>query len=142
MLDLFGGSGALGIEALSRGALKAVFNDIDPACRRIIAENLKHTGMPEKAIIFGKDALILPEILKKAGYIFNIIFLDPPYRKNLINNSLKVMVENGIIYDDGLVVAEHAADEAVIVPPEAGLEIIKQKTYGDTMITLIVKRIN
>ena len=134
ILDLFAGSGSLGVEALSRGARSAVFVDKSPECAKVIRENLTHTKLMDKAVILTGDAS--PTIKKLCGDSrkFDIIFLDPPYNKNFIGEILKTIENNDIINRNGLVVAER--DFIDDINKRYGrLELIRDQRYGDTVLS-------
>ena len=102
VLDLFGGTGQLGIEALSRGAKSAVFVDAgEPACR-LIRENLKRTRLEGEARVVRSDYL---DYLKRCRERFQIIFLDPPYAEVFLENALKCITEIDILQSGGIIVA-------------------------------------
>ena len=103
VLDLFGGTGQLGIEALSRGAQSAVFVDAaEPACR-LIRENLKRTKLEGQGRVVRSDYL---EYLNRCREKFDIIFLDPPYAEVFLENALKRITEIDILQSGGIIVAE------------------------------------
>lgn len=124
-LDLFSGTGAIGIEALSRGAKRAVFVERDKACAEIIRKNLAHTKLVENAQVICAD--FLDALKGQNEKAFDIIFMDPPYAKGFPAQALSAIVENGVLKDGGLVVVEQAAFEAL--PQVDKLDIIKQKKY-------------
>ena len=128
VLDLFAGSGALGIEALSRGAAKCVFCDSDRACCAVIKENLKNTGLSDRAEIICKDyARALKDFDEYTD--FDIILLDPPYRKGLEVEAIKLALKLYLPAEGGVIVAEHAADD--ILPEKIrSFRLIKDKKYG------------
>ncbi|MFZ5988897.1 MAG: 16S rRNA (guanine(966)-N(2))-methyltransferase RsmD [Bacillota bacterium] len=134
VLDIYAGTGNLGIEALSRGAASAVFIDKSHECASIIKENLAHTKLIEKASVITGDVFSTLNKISKDDKKFDIIFLDPPYNKNLVEDTLKCIMENDIIGVGGLVIAEHDVDDEV--PEEAaGLKRFRQQKYGDTIIS-------
>ena len=93
ILDLFSGSGALAIEALSRGAENAILCDFSKQSTKIINKNLEDTRLVEKSKVFNKDYLETLKILKNENQKFDIIFLDPPYKTDYIYNSIKKILE-------------------------------------------------
>lgn len=134
VLDLFSGTGSLGIEALSRGASKAVFVDMSRECANIISQNLTHTKLSEKAsVITGNvsSALKRPDMDKMQ---FDIIFMDPPYNKNLVQETLEILASGSFLYDGGLVAVERSLKDNV--PERFGdLVLIRNQKYGDTVLT-------
>ena len=135
VLDLFGGTGQLGIEALSRGATKAVFVDQrDDACK-LIRENLRRTGMSECAQVIRSD---YAAYLKKCKSSFQIILLDPPYAEVFLENSLKMITEIDILQSGGIIVAERPVGKEL--PWDfPGFERSKDYKYGKTLITIYKK---
>ena len=137
VLDLFAGSGALGLEALSRGATKAVFVDKNTA--RLIAQNAEHTKLDGRAEIYSADVLFAVKKLIGQGARFDLIFCDPPYGKGLIENLSADAAM--LLAEDGIFVAEHGADEF----PEgydgfAALRRVRRVSYGRTTAVSFLKR--
>ena len=99
VLDLFAGSGALGLEALSRGASEVVFNDISPASCEVLAKNLRLTGEAGTVLRLG-----YAECLKRVSPAFDLIFCDPPYRENFTAEILSMIATRGLLAEGGLVV--------------------------------------
>ena len=97
VLDIFAGSGALGIEALSRGAKHAVFCDINKDAVKIINENLMKTRLKENAIVYNMNYKKVIEKLSKNDFKFDIVFVDPPYKENLAVNSVKLIIQNNLL---------------------------------------------
>ena len=133
VLDLFAGSGALGIEALSRGALSAVFVDCSDDALRCIKKNVESARMADTSYIVKKDAL---SYLNSCDTKFDIIFLDPPYTKGLYVPVLKSVCENNILAEDGIIVAEWDA-ETGFTDKLFGFECVKSKQYGRVGITVL-----
>ena len=132
VLDLFGGTGQLGIEALSRGAKSAVFVDAgEPACR-LIKENLKKTRLEGQGRVVRSDYL---EYLSRCRESFDIILLDPPYAEVFLENALKKITEIDILSENGIIVAERPLGKEL--PWEfAGFERSKDYKYGNTLVTI------
>jgi len=132
VLDLFSGSGNLGIEALSRGAQKAVFVDNSRLCKKIILENLKKTKFENRSEVFCMDVFKALSLLKDKGRKFNLIFMDPPYNMNFIVKTLQMINDFDIISENGIIACEHPAGE---IAPETMGKLLKtrQKIYGDTV---------
>ena len=137
VLDLFAGSGAYGLEALSRGAARAVFVEKDKRCSRIIEENLRTLGIEEeeKDIIIIKDTFDFIENIEKTRKGFDLIFSDPPYNKGMAKKILIKVNQYDILNPSGLLIIEHHAAESL--PEEEGnVSILKQKTYGDISVSV------
>ena len=135
VLDLFGGTGQLGIEAISRGAKSAVFVDAQEAACRIIRENLKRTKFQENGRVVRSDYL---SFLKTCQEKFDIILLDPPYAEVFLENSLKMITEIDILQTNGIIVAERPLEKELpgIYP---GLNRSKDYKYGKTLLTVFRK---
>ena len=135
VLDLFGGTGQLGIEALSRGAKSAVFVDAgEPACR-LIKENLRRTKFENEAKVIRSDYL---DYLKRCREKFDIVFLDPPYAEVFLENALKCITEIDILETGGIIVTERPLGKEL--PYEFdGFTRSKDYKYGNTLLTLYRK---
>ena len=134
-LDLFGGSGSIGIEALSRGAKKAYFADSSRQSISVIKENIKKARFEDRAVVLSCDHSRALEQIKRTGDVFDIIFLDPPYGKGLVEDALKKIVSLGLIKEEGYIIAEQAADEEPLLID--GLEILRIKDYKTTKMTFL-----
>jgi 16S rRNA (guanine(966)-N(2))-methyltransferase RsmD len=135
VLDLFAGSGAYGLEALSRGAEKAFFVENDPACLETVRRNIHQLGLSTSAELVPGDAFSRIEGFGARKDTFDIIFADPPYRGNAARNTLIMINRYDILKHSGLLVLEHSGREPV--PEGAGdISILKQKTYGKTTISI------
>ena len=135
VLDLFGGTGQLGIEALSRGAASCVFVDAgEPACR-LIKENLKKTRLEGKARVVRSDYM---DYLSRTKEQFDIILLDPPYAEVFLENALKRITEIDILRSGGIMVTERP--EGKELPWDfPGYERSKDYKYGKTLLTIYRK---
>lgn len=135
-LDLFAGSGGLGIEALSRGLEKVIFVDREGKAIHIINENLKSCGLEEKAEVYRNDAVRALKAIQKRNLTFNYIFLDPPYKKQQLVKLLEMIDKEKLIHqEDGLIVCEHASD--IQLPERIGeLKQARNEKYGIIGITL------
>lgn len=135
VLDLFGGTGQLGIEALSRGAKSAVFVDAgEPACR-LIRENLKRTKLEADGRVVRSDYLAY---LNRCREQFDIVFLDPPYAEVFLENSLKRIAEIDILQSNGIIVTERPLGKDLSVEME-GFTRSKDYKYGNTLLTIYRK---
>ena len=135
VLDLFGGTGQLGIEALSRGAKRAVFVDErDDACK-LMKENLKRTKLEQQGQVIRAD---YSAFLKSTAQKFDIIFLDPPYAEVFLENSLNLITQIDILQSGGIIVTERPAEKALLLD-FPGYTRSKDYKYGSTLITLFRK---
>lgn len=130
VLDLFSGTGALGIEALSRGAQGAVFVDNDMRCIKIIKDNLENCGFSAK-VVRGDVYRIINKLDKHS---FNIVFADPPYEKNLARILLSQLDKSSIIKNFCFVIIEHSKRDFVEEPSQ--WRKIQEKKYGDTVVSV------
>jgi len=135
VLDLFGGTGQLGIEALSRGAKSAVFVDSREDACRLIRENLKRTKLETDAKVVRSDYL---DYLKRCRESFDIILLDPPYAEVFLENALKCITEIDILQSGGIIVAERPVGKELAFEFE-GYTRSKDYKYGKILITLYRK---
>lgn len=133
VLDLFAGSGAYGLEALSRGAESALFNDNSTAARRVIESNIARLGYKARSELIGLDAGKALDLLGERGLSFDLIFLDPPYRMNM-DGILDKILSLSLLRQNGIVIAEYS--DIIPVPPE-GLSICKVKRAGMTRVAFI-----
>lgn len=131
-LDLFAGSGALGIEALSRGAGFCDFVEHNKTAAGIISSNLEKTKLCSFNIYI-KDA---KRYLIECGSTYDLIFLDPPYNKNLCAESLKLICDRNLLSGGAIAVCETHSEESIITT----LGVYKESTYGDTKLTFYENR--
>ena len=135
VLDLFGGTGQLGIEALSRGAKRAVFVDAGDAACKLIRENLRRTKLEGQGSVVRSDYL---QYLSRCREKFSIVFLDPPYAEEFLENSLKKLSEIDILQSNGIIVCERPLGKEL--PAEIpGFTRSKDYKYGTTVLTLYRK---
>ena len=135
VLDLFGGTGQLGIEALSRGATSATFVDASDTACRLIKENLKRTGFTQEGRVVKSDYL---SYLSRCKETYQIIFLDPPYAEVFLENALKCITEIDILQTGGIIVAERPLGKELLWEFE-GYTRSKDYKYGNTLLTLYRK---
>jgi 16S rRNA (guanine(966)-N(2))-methyltransferase RsmD len=134
VLDLFSGSGSMGIEALSRGAREVVFVEHNSICAQTIHANLKALEVKGAVTVMKTDALMAIMRLGAKGQLFDVVFLDPPYHKGLIEKCLRAIDGCGIITNSAIIVAHHFKKEAV--PERSGcLRMNRQNVYGDKLIS-------
>ena len=135
VLDLFAGTGQLGIEALSRGAASAVFVDASRAAADLVRENLRRTRLTDCAKIVRGDSIAY---LRSCHDRFDLILLDPPYAQNLLENALRQISEIDILSDRGIIICERPSEKSV---PDSvpGLTLDRERRYGGTLISLYRK---
>lgn len=135
VLDLFGGTGQLGIEALSRGADSAVFVDQREDACKIIRENLRRTKLENQGRVVRSDYL---DYLRRSREKFDIILLDPPYAEVFLENALKCIAEIDILQTGGIIVAERPAEKELLFALE-GYTRSRDYKYGKTLLTIYRK---
>ena len=133
VLDLFSGSGALGIEAISRGAKEVWFADQSVKSTACLKENLRNAEF-EGGILTADFRAALERL---SGKKFDLIFLDPPYSKGLAEKAIEIIVKNDMLSAGGVMVYEHLAAE--LYAPISGIEIYDSRKYGQTELTLLRK---
>lgn len=141
-LDLFGGSGGIGIEALSRGAAFCVFVEQNPAAVACIRENLKNTKLEEKALVMNCDALTALKRLEGKEYRFDYIFMDPPYEKGLERQMLEYLAHSGLIDEESMVVIEASLGTSFDYLESLGYTMKKNKEYKTNKHVFIMRRID
>ncbi len=135
VLDLFAGTGQLGIEALSRGAARAVFVDAAANACKLIEENIRRTKLEAQSRVIKSDYL---SFLRTTKEKFDIILLDPPYAEVFLENALKLITEIDILQSGGIIITERPVgkDLSLIFP---GYSRSKDYKYGNTLITIYRK---
>ncbi len=134
-LDLFGGSGGLGIEALSRGMDKAIFVDRNGKAVQTIRQNIESCKLAEQAEIYRNDAERALKALLKRELSFDLILLDPPYKDQKIVSLMSIIDTHGLLKKTGIIMAEHAVE--VELPQQIGnLTRTKYENYGITAISI------
>lgn len=130
VLDMFAGSGQLGIEALSRGASKAVFVDLDKRAVSVIQENLEHTGLADRAEVYNADSLMF---VRNRGERFDIALLDPPYGTGVLQRALEAAA--GCVRENGVIICELPEKEEL--PQTIGnFELRRRYRYGKTELAV------
>ena len=127
-LDLFAGSGGIGIEALSRGALEAVFVEKNPKAMACIRENLKYTRLDRKALTISSDVMTALYRLEGEKQ-FDFIFMDPPYNQELEKKVLEYLADSQLLSDEGVIIVEASKDTSFDYLAELGFALIKEKVY-------------
>jgi len=134
VLDLFAGSGNLGIEALSRGADFAYFCDTQRICCGLIQSNLKKLGMDNAYVgNCGYEAML--NMLKSRNVKVGLVFLDPPYASGLVQDASDKLCELGLLTDDAIIIAEHSVQQTI--EPHQGLSVRSCKKHRDTAVTIL-----
>jgi 16S rRNA (guanine966-N2)-methyltransferase len=132
VLDLFAGTGALGIEALSRGARFCLFVDDHFESRAIIRRNVEAMNLTGASKIWRRDATDLGPIEPNAGGAFGLVFADPPYKQDLIGPAFLSAISGGWLTQNAILVAEMSDDEALVAVE--GTRALDERVYGDTKV--------
>lgn len=127
-LDMFAGSGSIGIEALSRGAVFAVFIENDKNAQACIEDNLSHTKFKPKTVLCKQDAFVSLQSLEYK-YQFDIVFMDPPYDQELERRVLEYLTVSSLITEDTLIIFEASLDTDISYLEQLGYDLIKEKKY-------------
>jgi 16S rRNA (guanine(966)-N(2))-methyltransferase RsmD len=144
VLDLYAGTGAMGIEALSRGAAEAVFVEVSPKCLRAIKENLERSRLSDRATVLGGDVLRVLRRFGRERQKFDVVIADPPYckakndvgrQRSLAEKTLKVLMESDILRPNSVVILEHSEMEGDWEAP-AGLKALPVRKYGGTSVSI------
>lgn len=131
-LDLFAGTGAVGIEALSRGAKLAFFVELNRQVVELIRQNLELTGFKEQAEVYAVDAVRALNIFSGKGARFDIVFLGAPYDSPVLEKALRKLAEMEIVAPDGVMIAEHRRQQE-LAASYGRLERYRQARYGETV---------
>lgn len=135
VLDLFAGTGALGLEALSRGASRAVFVERDRRALKALSQNIAAVA-PDRVEVLAIPAERALELLSRRGTQFDLVFLDPPYDLQLLPSTLATLASRPLLHEDAVVVCEHAGRAPPPVPP-LGWSALQSRRYGDVAITIL-----
>lgn len=135
VLDCFAGTGNLGLEALSRGAAHATFIDSGREAIQLIQKNIAICKFEDQTTLLPYAAHVAIAKLAKQGAQFDLIFVDPPYSKDLVNPSIQQIVDANLLAPDGQIICEHFPKE--ILTPPAGYILADERNYGQTVISFI-----
>ena len=136
VLDLFAGTGALGIEALSRGAKRAVFLEASSRSLAVLRKNIKACGLDRQTEVLALEVSRGIQVLSRRGEAFDLIFLDPPYGRGLARTALQAISEGEILAPGARIVAEHSSAEDLDSIPR--LERVDRRKYGSTLVSFFV----
>jgi 16S rRNA (guanine(966)-N(2))-methyltransferase RsmD len=138
VLDLFAGSGALGIEALSRGAAQATFVEQEQAARRALTANLERCAFADRAQVVGQSVRPALARLANEGRRFDGVLMDPPYGQDLAAQAMGLLAGGALLSPGGWVVAEHHVDDA-LADAYGNLRLTTRKRYGKTSVSLYLQ---
>lgn len=137
VLDLFAGTGAMGIEALSRGADYCCFVDASREALKLIGKNIDACGFTQKSYVLGMTIGQAVDRLAEQDKTFDLVFIDPPYEKFLVKKTLRRLSQSLIVHEKTLFVMEHHPKESC--EPVAGLTLTNQRKYGQTRVSFLKK---
>ena len=135
-LDLFAGSGSVGLEALSRKARKVFFVEKNKSLSGIIARNVEACGYSDKSMIIATDFQSALRGLYEKKYRFDTVFSDPPYNQGLIEKTLTQLFKYPLLKKDGIIVLQHSVKEKPSTLP-AGMFLTDQRKYGENLLTFV-----
>ncbi|MGM0509173.1 MAG: 16S rRNA (guanine(966)-N(2))-methyltransferase RsmD [Fusobacteriota bacterium] len=138
-LDLYSGTGAVGLEALSRGAQEVIMIEQDGRVLGNIIENINNLGFQDRCRAYKNNVNRGIEILAKKREEFDIIFMDPPYKDNLNNETIKKVLDHGILKKGGILISEHHKKEDMEKEFEDIVQV-DEKEYGDKQFTFYIRR--
>ena len=136
VLDLFAGTGNLGIEALSRGATRTVFVEKERSAVDLIKENLSHCGFEDRVHIMTGEVERAIRLLHRKGEVFDFIFMDPPYRRGLVQKTLGILQAEPLHHEDSILVIEHDRREPLSESMEEWV-LLRKRRFGDTVVSFI-----
>lgn len=134
VLDLFAGSGNLGIEAISNGASKAYFVDNNKICINAINDNIEMFNIKDNCVVLQRDYKFAINYFRDNNIKFDIIFIDPPYKYEIKNQLLNLIVDKNILNDEGIIVFEYQNDEEL--DNDNKFKLLKNKKYGDKYVSI------
>ncbi|HOP73746.1 MAG TPA: 16S rRNA (guanine(966)-N(2))-methyltransferase RsmD [Bacillota bacterium] len=137
MLDLFAGTGGVGIEALSRGAQAVVFSDVNPQSIKLLRQNLAFLDPEDNVRVLQLRAEKTLELMAKEKQQFDLIFVDPPYEAGLFDKTIRSIKALDLLKTDGILVIEHP-DKMRDFLDETPFELVSTRTYGDIALTFLV----
>lgn len=141
VLDMFSGSGAIGIEFLSRGCTKAVLCDKSVDAIKIINKNLEKTRLKDNSIVMNMDYKECLKILSNNNEKFNIIFIDPPYKDNVSAQAVQLILEYGLLEKEGIIIIEtDEQDRDIEELKKLDIEIYDTRKYGRAHLIFLVER--
>ena len=136
ILDLFAGTGNLGIESLSRGATRAVFVEKEKSAIDLIKKNLSHCGFDDRGHVITGEVERAIRHLHRKGEVFDFIFMDPPYRRGLVQKTLELLEAQPLHHEDSILVIEHDRREPLSESMEKWV-LLRKRRFGDTVVSFI-----
>ncbi|WP_245692299.1 16S rRNA (guanine(966)-N(2))-methyltransferase RsmD [Sporomusa acidovorans] len=138
VLDLFAGTGNLGLESLSRGAAHTLFVDHSLASLAAVKENINHANFCKMAEVRRGDSLKVLDALNKSGRLFTLVFVDPPYNRGLVNTALQKLDMSDVVEHGGVIVVEHSKHEQINTDWHY-LKLVRSERYGETLVAFLIQ---
>ena len=135
VLDLFAGTGALSLEAISRGAREAVLIDMDHAACTAIKKNMETSRLGDQCRLISRDYRMAIDALAREGQKFDVVFIDPPYRMENTGEMCAELLDRGLLGSEAMILVEHRRGMAPLIDPR--FEAFDQRNYGETQITFV-----
>lgn len=136
VLDLYAGTGALGIEALSRGAHRAVFVDRSRQAVALISRNIQLCGLQHRSTVIRWDIIRNLNCLSNQDQGFDLVFVDPPYDRGLVRPTLQTLLQQRLLAATAQLIVEHSLSEEIAPIPD-GLDIRDSRKYGKTLVSIL-----
>ncbi|MGL5649137.1 MAG: 16S rRNA (guanine(966)-N(2))-methyltransferase RsmD [Clostridium sp.] len=133
VIDVFAGTGSLGLEAASRGAKEVHLIDKSSQTYPILRKNVENLKFGDVCFTYNSDSYVVLKTLAKKNKKFDLMFIDPPYCKEMIPEALKIVYENGLLKDDGIIVTKIDSMEDIYEGYE-NLKLVRSKRYGNTTV--------
>ncbi len=134
VLDLFAGTGSLGLEAASRGAKEVVFLEKFKESYDLLVENIETLGFRDKSKTHCRESFSFIKGLGEEGEKFNIIFVDPPYLNQMVEKAILRIEEEDLLTEDGVIVSKYDKGEPIFTPELGKYELVDQRKYGNTIL--------
>ncbi|MGL4761447.1 MAG: 16S rRNA (guanine(966)-N(2))-methyltransferase RsmD [Sarcina sp.] len=135
VVDVFAGTGSLGLEAASRGAKECYLVDKSPVTYPLLKKNIENLKFEDTCTSLNMDAYAALKSLNAKGKVFDLIFIDPPYLMDLIPEAMKIIDENNMLHEDGIIVSKIDATEDIYEGSE-NIKLFRTKKYGNTIVNL------
>jgi 16S rRNA (guanine966-N2)-methyltransferase len=132
-LDVFAGTGSLGLEAVSRGARQCYLVDKSPETFAFLKKNVENLGFEDKCTCFNMDSYKALELLAQKKLVFDLIFIDPPYLKDMIPPAVEIIAENNMLSKKGIIAAKIDSSETIYTG-NGVIELTDQRKYGNTTV--------
>ena len=134
VLDLFAGTGSLGLEAASRGAKEVVFLEKFKETYDILVENIGILGFNEKSQAYCRESFSYLKILGQENKTYDMIFVDPPYLNQMVEKAILLIEEEDLLSENGVIVSKYDKDEPIYTPEEGKYELVDERKYGNTIL--------